>query len=126
MNDETIKYLHEKQIYHNFVDKQYVISKNKTERLVETFLALNDKYSISDFLNDPMIEDDNLNMKINPRKHIRQRNIRMEKMISSKEQKKIESIFAYKTTSRGTLNPSLYNIDEIDISLFSSFTLIRI
>ena len=64
VNDETIKYLHEKQIYHNFVDKQDVISKNKTERLVETFLSLNDKYSILDFLNDPMIEDDNLNMKI--------------------------------------------------------------
>ena len=30
----------------------------------------------------------NLNMKINPRKHIRQRNIRMEKIISSKEPKK--------------------------------------
>ena len=41
-----------------FVNKEEIISKNKTERLVETFMVLSEKYDNIEFLSDPFIESD--------------------------------------------------------------------
>ncbi len=46
--------------YNKFVDKEDIISKNKTERLVETFMVLSEKYDNIEFLNEPFIEGDYL------------------------------------------------------------------
>ena len=50
-------------MYYRFVDKQDIISKNKTERLLNTFLVMNEKYDNIEFMNDPFIEDDYLSVK---------------------------------------------------------------
>lgn len=51
------------------VDKEDIISKNKTERLIETFMMIEDIYSDVEILNEPFIEDENLNIKILKKKN---------------------------------------------------------
>ena len=64
-NDSSInQYLKDKMWYMHVVDKADIISQNKTERLIEIFMVLNEKYSILEFLSDPFIEDDHLYVKI--------------------------------------------------------------
>lgn len=64
MYPSVYEYIHDKELFERFHEKQDIISKNKTERLVETFMILNEKYDLFDILNDPFIEDENLNIKI--------------------------------------------------------------
>ena len=64
-------YEHTKKMYDKFVDKEELISKNKTERLVETFMVLNEKYNNIEFLNEPFIESDYLIVKIKKNKKIK-------------------------------------------------------
>ena len=63
INDEVIKFQTDYKWYKNVVNKANIISKNKTERLVETFIALSDHQNI-EFLNDPFIEDENISILI--------------------------------------------------------------
>jgi hypothetical protein len=57
-------YLQMKETYDRVVDKEDIISKNKTERLVETFMFLQEKYNEIEILTNPFIEDENLIVKI--------------------------------------------------------------
>lgn len=61
---EDYSYLQMKKTYDKVADKEDIISKNKTERLVETFLLLQEKYDGIEILTDPFIEDENLIVKI--------------------------------------------------------------
>lgn len=58
------EYQEEKERMLHFVHQEDLISKNKTERLIETFLVLEDKENNLERLNDPFIEDEYLNIKI--------------------------------------------------------------
>jgi len=57
-------YIQVKAVYDKVADKEDIISKNKTERLVQTFYVLNDLYNNIDILSEPFIEDENLIVKI--------------------------------------------------------------
>lgn len=59
-----IEYLYTKSSYERFVDKEDIISKNKTERLIDTFMIMEEKYNNIEFLNEPFIEGDTLLIKI--------------------------------------------------------------
>ena len=63
-DEKLFDYLFTKECNERFVDKQDIISKNKTERLVDIFMVMEEKYHNIEFLNDPFIEDENLNIKI--------------------------------------------------------------
>ncbi len=60
----VLAYIHDKKNYERFFDKEDSISKNKTERLVEIFMVLNEKYDDIEFLDDTFIEDENLVIRI--------------------------------------------------------------
>ena len=64
IDEELLEYQNDKEWFNKFHDKQDIISKNKTERLIETFMVLNEKCDLIEILNDPFIEDENLNIKI--------------------------------------------------------------
>jgi len=64
-NLSVLNYIHVKQAFDRFVDKEDVISKNKTERLIDTFMIMEEKYHNINFLNEPFIEGDTLLIKIN-------------------------------------------------------------
>ena len=53
-------YIQVKDVYDKVADKEDIISKNKTERLVHTFYVLNEIYNNIKILSDPFIEDDKL------------------------------------------------------------------
>lgn len=67
--DETIDksgdtYEWQKKLYDRYVDKEDLISKNKTERLVGTFMVLEEKFRDIEILSEPFIQDENLIVKI--------------------------------------------------------------
>lgn len=61
--DDTI-YEQIKEVYDNVVDKEDIISKNKTEKLVETFMLVEEKFQDIEILSEPFIEDENLLVKV--------------------------------------------------------------
>ena len=63
LTDKVLDYIHDKNMYYRFVDKQDIISKNKTERLLNTFIIMNEKYDNIEFMNEPFIEGDYLIIK---------------------------------------------------------------
>ena len=63
-SDKVLDYIHDKKMYNKFTNKQDMISKNKTERLINTFLIMQEKYNNIEFINDPFIEGDYLMIKI--------------------------------------------------------------
>ena len=65
LTSSVLCYLHTKNSYVRFVDKEDIISKNKTERLIDTFMIMEEKYHNIAFLNEPFIEGDTLLIKIN-------------------------------------------------------------
>lgn len=68
-NDERYNlYLHDKMMYEKFANKQDIISRNKTERLIDTFMVMEEKYNNIKFLTEPFIESDNLIVKIKENK----------------------------------------------------------
>ena len=73
---ELLEYMFTKNSYDRFVDKEDIISKNKTERLLDTFIMMEEKYHNIEFLNEPFIEGDTLIIKIN-----KENNKRLEKNI---------------------------------------------
>ena len=62
-SDDTI-YEQIKEVYDNVVDKEDIISKNKTEKLVETFMLVEEKFQDIEILSEPFIEDENLLVKV--------------------------------------------------------------
>lgn len=64
MDEESVYYKETKKVYDNVVDKEDIISKNKTERLVEIFMILEEKLHDIEILTDPYIEDENLIVKV--------------------------------------------------------------
>ena len=64
LNSSVLCYLFTKHSHERFVDKEDIISKNKTERLLDTFMIIEEKYHNIEFLNEPFIEGDTLLIKI--------------------------------------------------------------
>lgn len=62
--DKILDYNHNKKMYHKFAFKEDIISKNKTERLLDTFQILQDTLNNIEILNEPFIEGDSLKLKI--------------------------------------------------------------
>lgn len=63
--DECWDYEVSKFFYEKFADKEDIISKNKTERLIDTFMIMEEKYHNIEILNEPFIEGDTLLVRIN-------------------------------------------------------------
>ncbi len=61
-NDGWVVQIKEK--YDKVADKQDVISKNKTERLIGTFMTLEEKFGGINILSEPFIQDENLIVKV--------------------------------------------------------------
>ena len=64
-DDIVLDYMHDKTNYERFYGKADMISKNKTERLLDTFRVYSEIYGDIEFLNDPFIQGDYLIIKIN-------------------------------------------------------------
>lgn len=64
LTNAVLDYLHNKKTYYKFAEKEDLISRNKTERLINTFMIMEEKYHNITFLSDPFIEDDTLHIKI--------------------------------------------------------------
>lgn len=64
VSDKTLDYIHDKKMYNKFVGKEDIISKNKTERLVNTFISLQDILENIEIENDPLVQGDELIIKI--------------------------------------------------------------
>ena len=63
-NQKTSEYLALKEISKHYLNKEDIISKNKTERLIHTFMVMNEKYNNIEITNAPFIEDDTLTCNI--------------------------------------------------------------
>ena len=63
-SDVVLDYIHTKKMFEKFVSKEDLISKNKTERLINTFLVMNEVYDNIEFMTNPFIESDYLVAKI--------------------------------------------------------------
>ena len=61
---ESYNYEWNKKLYDRYVDKEDLISKNKTERLVGTFMTLEEKFGDIEILSEPFIQDENLIVKV--------------------------------------------------------------
>lgn len=61
---DSYNYVYNKELFDKVVDKQDVISKNKTEKLIGTFIVLEEKFSDINILSEPFIQDENLIVKI--------------------------------------------------------------
>ena len=59
-NDETLDYMFTNTFYKRFYNKQDIISKNKTERLLSTILLMQEIYGNIEILNEPMVQGDYL------------------------------------------------------------------
>lgn len=57
-------YKYTKKEFDKVADKQDIISKNKTERLIGTFIVLEEKFGGINILSEPFIEDENLIVKV--------------------------------------------------------------
>lgn len=66
--DNDRKYNLLKLDYERFVDKEDTISKNRTERLLDIFMIMQEKYDNIEFLTDPFIQGDYLLIKIKEKK----------------------------------------------------------
>lgn len=64
LTSSVLCYLFTKKSHERFVDKEDIISKNKTERLIDTFMIMEEKYHNIEFLNEPFIEGDTLLIKV--------------------------------------------------------------
>ena len=60
----VLDYIHDKKMYEKFYNKEDLISKNKTERLVNTIISESEILGNIRIVNDPMVEGDTLIIKI--------------------------------------------------------------
>ena len=65
--DDSGQYEHLKKQYKRFYDKEDLVSFNKTERLVYTFMELEEKFKNIEILNEPFRSGEYLLIKIKPR-----------------------------------------------------------
>ena len=63
-DDKVSDYIHNKMMYDRFNGKEEIISYNKTERFINTFLVLNDVFDNIEIYNEPFIQGDELIIKI--------------------------------------------------------------
>ena len=61
---EKLNYLHDKKMYYRFHNKSEEISKNKTERFIDTILLMQEKFDNIEILNEPLLQGDSLIIKI--------------------------------------------------------------
>ncbi len=66
--DEARKFKNIKELYEKYFNKEDIISANKTERLLNTFYLVAEKYDDIELITEPFIESDNLVCKINYQK----------------------------------------------------------
>ena len=65
-DNDVVDYMIVQDCYNMFADKEDIISKNKTERFIETFMIMKEKYDNIEILNEPFIHSDNLIIDILP------------------------------------------------------------
>ena len=63
-DDKVLDYMHNKVMYDRFSGKEDMISYNKTERFINTFIVMNDVFDNIEICNEPFIEGDELIIKI--------------------------------------------------------------
>ena len=64
IDDNVSDYIHNKILYDRFVGKEDMISRNKTERFIYTFMVLNEIFDNIEICNEPFIQGDELIIKI--------------------------------------------------------------
>lgn len=64
-SDKILDFMHTKRMYGRFVDKEDMISQNKSERLVQTFLELAERNPSMEVFSEPMMEGENLSIHLN-------------------------------------------------------------
>lgn len=69
----VIDYMHNKVMHDRFADKEDIISYNKTERFINTFMVLNDVFDNIEICNEPFIQGDELIVKIKKSTNIREK-----------------------------------------------------
>lgn len=61
---EDANYEQTKELYSHVADKEDIISKNKTERLIQTFMLVEERFQDIQILSEPFIQDENLIVKV--------------------------------------------------------------
>ena len=56
--------IHEKKMYNRIHDKAEEISKNKTERFLDTILLMQEHFDNIEILNEPLLQGDSLIIKV--------------------------------------------------------------
>lgn len=64
-SDKVLDYMHTKGMVSRFVDKQDLISQNKTERFYNTFLELIRRYPCIELVSEPFIHSENMKIHLN-------------------------------------------------------------
>lgn len=72
-NKKINDYIDKKLIYDRFFGKEDIISYNKTERFINTFMVLNDVFDNIEICNEPFIQGDELIVKIKKSTNIREK-----------------------------------------------------
>ena len=69
-SDKVLDYIHTKKQVDRFVNKQDLISHNKTERFVQMFYELQHLFNSFDIISTPFIEGENLIIKLHGKTNI--------------------------------------------------------
>ena len=69
LNTDKMNFIHTKKMYHKFHGKADEISKNKTERLIDTILLMQEHFNNIEILNEPFLQGDSLIIKILDKKN---------------------------------------------------------
>ena len=72
-SDIILDYIRDRNRYNRFVGMEDIISKNKTERLIHTFMLASSIFDNIDIINEPFIEGDELIIKIKNNTNILER-----------------------------------------------------
>lgn len=64
INDAMFDFIHTEMVFNRFYEKQDIISKNKTERLIDIFMIMEEKFNNISIISDPFIESEELLIKI--------------------------------------------------------------
>lgn len=72
-DDKVLDYMHNKTMYDRFNGKEDIISYNKTERFINTFVVMNEVFDNIEICNEPFIEGDELIIKIKKSTDIKDR-----------------------------------------------------
>lgn len=61
---DDANYEQTKELFDHIADKEDIVSKNKTERLIETFMLVEERFRDIEILSEPFIQDENLIVKV--------------------------------------------------------------